>query len=162
MSPLEVLVGKLNFSKILWTWVGRLDGWQPKNWFKCVSEMWLHPEIEYSSNYSVKRQVFNLIWWILKVRSYYAAIALQCRTAPYCTEIAMLLHCGVAWKLNLFQLEMRWCCGDLRQKVIDILTSQRTCGVVWTDLKAKVKLWKISTIFVWRVFFFKFESWEQM
>ena len=38
----------------------------------------------------------------LKVRSYYAAIALGCHTAPYCTEIAMLLHCGVTWKLNSF------------------------------------------------------------
>ena len=36
----------------------------------------------------------------LKVHSYYAAIALHCRTAPFCTEIVMLLHRGVAWKLN--------------------------------------------------------------
>ena len=36
----------------------------------------------------------------LKVRSYYATIVLCCRTAPYCTKIAMLLHGGVAWKLN--------------------------------------------------------------
>ena len=32
----------------------------------------------------------------VKVHSYYAAIALCCRTAPSCTEISMLLHCGVA------------------------------------------------------------------
>ena len=32
---------------------------------------------------------------VLKVRSYYAAIALHCCTAPYRTEIAMLLHWGV-------------------------------------------------------------------
>ena len=32
----------------------------------------------------------------LKVRSYYATIALCCCTAPYCTEFAMLLHCCVA------------------------------------------------------------------
>ena len=70
----------------------------------------------------------------LKVHSYYAAIALHCRTTPYCTEIVMLLHCCVAWKLNSFQLEMRWCCGDLRQKVIDISTPQCNCSVVWTDL----------------------------
>ena len=38
----------------------------------------------------------------LKVHSYYAAKALHCCTAPYCTEIAMSLHCGVAWKLNSF------------------------------------------------------------
>ena len=38
----------------------------------------------------------------LKVRSYYAAIALRCCTAPYCTEIAILPHCGVARKLNSF------------------------------------------------------------
>ena len=34
--------------------------------------------------------------------------ALRCRTAPYCTEIAMLLHCVVVWNLNLFNSK----CGN--------------------------------------------------
>ena len=38
------------------------------------------------------------------------------RTAPYCTEIAMLLHCNVSWKLNSFQLEnvamLRWLAAE--------------------------------------------------
>ena len=38
----------------------------------------------------------------VKVHSYYVAIAMRCRTAPYCAEIAMWLHCGIAWKLNSF------------------------------------------------------------
>ena len=58
--------------------------------------------------------------YMLKVRSYYAAIALCCCTAPSCAKIMMWLHCGVAWKLNSFQLEMRWSCGELQQKVINI------------------------------------------
>ena len=77
--------------------------------------------------------------WV-KVRSYYAAIPLCCRTAAYCTEIAMLLHCSVAWKLNSFWLEMRWSCGDLRQKVIEISAPQRNCSVVWTNLKIMVEI----------------------
>ena len=31
----------------------------------------------------------------IKVHSYYTTILLRWRTAPYCTEIAMLPHCGV-------------------------------------------------------------------
>ena len=32
----------------------------------------------------------------VKVRSYFAVVALHCRTAPSCKEIVMLLRCGVA------------------------------------------------------------------
>ena len=44
----------------------------------------------------------------LKVRSYFTAIALRCRT-EHSYDVTVL-------KFNQFYLEMRWCCGDLRQR----------------------------------------------
>ena len=41
----------------------------------------------------------------VRVSSYYTASALGCRTVAYCTEIATLLHCGVALKLNHFNFK---------------------------------------------------------
>ena len=38
----------------------------------------------------------SIFHWDLKVLSYYNAFAMHCRTAPSCTEIVMILHCGVA------------------------------------------------------------------
>ena len=75
----------------------------------------------------------NTYGW-LKVHSYYTAIALRYRIAPYCTVIAMLPHYGNTLMLNTFQLEIQWCWSDLRQNVIDTSALQRNCGVVWTDL----------------------------
>ena len=61
----------------------------------------------------------------------------NCVALQHCT----LLHrnCNVAalWcgmKVISFQLEMRWCCGDLWQKLVDISTPQCNCGVVWMDI----------------------------
>ena len=85
---------------------------------------------------------------MLKVYSYYAAVVLCCRTAPSCTEIVMLLHWGVAWKLYSLELEMQWSCGNLWQKEIDISAPQRNCSVVWMDLKAFVNstsIWSMLT-----------------
>ena len=67
-------------------------------------------------------------------------------TTPSSTKFAMFIQrFGVAWKLNSFHLEMWWCCGDMRQKVIDISAPQRNCGVVWTDPFCAIWLCKTYT-----------------
>ena len=35
---------------------------------------------------------------------------------------------------------MWWCCGNLRQKVIDISAPQCNCGEVWTDLQGHTNI----------------------
>ena len=48
----------------------------------------------------------------LKVHSYSAANGLHCCTAPYCTKLALLLHCD-----------------DLQQKVVNKLVAQLNCSI---------------------------------
>ena len=61
---------------------------------------------------------FNI--WAKLIHSYYAAFVLHCRTAPSCTEIEMLLHCGVAWKffiLTYNEVMLRWLAAESNQYI---------------------------------------------
>ena len=54
--------------------------------------------------------------FVLFFRSVHTTSQLRCVALPHCTvhTNAMILHCGVAWKLNSFRLGVQWCCSDLR------------------------------------------------
>ena len=59
---------------------------------------------------------------------------LQCN-APPCSEIAMLLHCGVQWKLK-FKIHFNLKCSEAvvtGKNVINISGLQHNSGVVWVD-----------------------------
>ena len=56
---------------------------------------------------------------------------------------------------------MWWCCGDLRQKVMDISAPQCNCGVVWTDLYTMI-ITKLAGLFtLWIDVKERARSWTQ-